>query len=107
LSYDQPDSPLLRQKDVHAALPIHFLHVAKEAGQNRLMESLEWTRSPHCDIRMEMSWARISHGVTQWGTMSRYPDVHSASEGCGHIEVVSYGHTQSPLYMPAEVLVVI
>jgi hypothetical protein len=34
LSYDQPDSPLLRQKDVHAALPIHFLHVAKEAGRN-------------------------------------------------------------------------
>jgi hypothetical protein len=28
---------------------------------------------------MEMSWVQISHGVTQWGIMSRYPGVHPAS----------------------------
>jgi hypothetical protein len=33
LSYCNLNSPLLRRKDVHAALPIHFLHVAKEAGK--------------------------------------------------------------------------
>jgi len=73
-------SPLLRQKDVHAALPIHFLHVANKAGRSYLVEQ---TRSPQCGIHMEaeMPWEQISHGVTRWGTMSRYPGMDSASQG--------------------------
>jgi hypothetical protein len=45
---------------------------------------------------------RISHGVTQWGIMSRYPDIHSASVGSEQSKVVSYNHTQTPLYTLAK-----
>lgn len=86
-------SPLLRQKDVHAALPIHFLHVANKAGRSYLVEQ---TRSPQCGIHMEaeMPWEQISHGVTRWGTMSRYPGMDSASKGTqGWSAITTYrGH---------------